>query len=222
MKFNEYRIWSKTMMFFAMFIMHFTSFSQMTDVSNFIGLETDHTGGFLGAGVSFADFNGDYIDDLSFAHHSGDLRFYAGTGEETGFVEVDLDLPDYPFEAKMILWTDIDNDGDQDLFMTYRLAPNRLFRNDGGQFVNVSATCGIDQGARKSYGACFGDYDKDGYLDLFIANYTSSFDEYAFVPGPVGGLQSRWFVGPSCGEGPDHLCQSFFRTAAGRCCHSIR
>ena len=56
----------------------------------------------------------------------------------------------------------------------------RLFRNDGGQFVNVSATCGIDQGARKSYGACFGDYDKDGYLDLFIANYTSSFDEYAF------------------------------------------
>jgi hypothetical protein len=46
----------------------------------FHGLETDHTGGFLGAGVSFADFNGDRIDDLSFAHHQGSLRFFAGTG----------------------------------------------------------------------------------------------------------------------------------------------
>ena len=80
----------------------------------------------------------------------------------------------------MILWSDIDNDGDQDLFITYRLAPNKMFRNDNGSFVDVSATCGINQGARKSYGACFGDYDKDGFLDLFVANYTSSFDEYAF------------------------------------------
>lgn len=180
MKFIKYPIWCKTTIFFASFLIHFASLAQMADVSNLIGLPTDHTGGFLGAGVSFADFNGDRIDDLSFAHHLGDLRFYEGTGEEAGFIEVDLDLPDYPFEAKMILWADIDNDGDQDLLITYRLLPNRLFRNDGGEFVNVSATCGINQGARKSYGACFGDYNKDGYLDLFVANYTSSFDEYAF------------------------------------------
>ncbi len=180
MKFIKYPIWCKTTIFFASCLIHLASIAQMADVSNLIGLSTDHTGGFLGAGVSFADFNGDRIDDLSFAHHLGDLRFYEGTGEEAGFIEVDLDLPDYPFEAKMILWADIDNDGDQDLLITYRLAPNRLFRNDGGEFVNVSATCGINQGARKSYGACFGDYNKDGYLDLFVANYTSSFDEYAF------------------------------------------
>lgn len=180
MKFIKNPIWCKTTIFFASCLIHLASIAQMADVSNLIGLSTDHTGGFLGAGVSFADFNGDRIDDLSFAHHLGDLRFYEGTGEEAGFIEVDLDLPDYPFEAKMILWADIDNDGDQDLLITYRLAPNRLFRNDGGEFVNVSATCGINQGARKSYGACFGDYNKDGYLDLFVANYTSSFDEYAF------------------------------------------
>jgi hypothetical protein len=58
--------------------------------------------------------------------------------------------------------------------------PTKCFAMTTVQFVDVSATCGINQGARKSYGACFGDYDKDGFLDLFVANYTSSFDEYAF------------------------------------------
>ena len=164
----------------TMCLMHLVSWSQMTDVSNSMDLITDHTGGFLGAGVSFADFNGDRIDDLSFANHLGNLRFYEGSGEESGFNEVELGLPDYPFEAKMILWADIDNDGDQDLFITYRLFPNRLFRNDDGTFVDVSTTSGLNQGSSKSYGACFGDYDKDGFLDLFVANYSSSFDESTF------------------------------------------
>ncbi len=43
-------------------------------------LDSDHTGGYLGTGMSFADFNGDGLDDLSFGHHAGELRFYAGTG----------------------------------------------------------------------------------------------------------------------------------------------
>ena len=173
-------IWRKSLGLLTLCLVSVAAFAQMVDVSNFMNLSADHTGGFLGAGVSFADFNGDRIDDLSFAHHQGSLRFFEGTGNEDGFLEVDLDLPAYAAEAKMILWSDIDNDGDQDLFITYRLAPNKMFRNDNGSFVDVSATCGINQGARKSYGACFGDYDKDGFLDLFVANYTSSFDEYAF------------------------------------------
>ena len=180
MKHRMRLIWRKSLGLLTMCLVSVAALAQMVDVSNFMNLSTDHTGGFLGAGVSFADFNGDRIDDLSFAHHQGSLRFFEGTGNEDGFLEVDLDLPAYAAEAKMILWSDIDNDGDQDLFITYRLAPNKMFRNDNGSFVDVSATCGINQGARKSYGACFGDYDKDGFLDLFVANYTSSFDEYAF------------------------------------------
>ena len=156
-------------------------FAQLADVSNALLLETQHTGGFLGAGVSFADFNGDYIDDLTFADFQGDLKFFAGTGDEEGFTPVDFDLPDYPQEAKMVLWADIDNDGDQDLFVTYRLAANKLFLGDGeGGLTDVSATCGINQASRKSYGASFGDYNADGFLDLFVCNYTSSLDEYPF------------------------------------------
>jgi hypothetical protein len=82
------------------------------DVSNQLGIPSDQTGGYLGAGMSVADFNGDGIDDLSLAHHGGALKFYLGNGE--GFNEYLLNLTDYPFEAKSVVWVDIDNDGDQD------------------------------------------------------------------------------------------------------------
>lgn len=155
--------------------------AQMVDVSNEMDLETQHIGGYLGAGVSFADFNGDYIDDLSFADFQGNLKFYAGTGTDTGFVSTNLGLPAYPQEAKMVLWGDIDNDGDQDLFVTYRLAANKLYLNNGDDGMeDVSEEAGISIASRRSYGACFGDYNNDGFLDLYVCNYTGDFDEFPF------------------------------------------
>ena len=152
---------------------------QLVDVSNTIELETGHFGGYLGAGVSFVDFTGDYIDDLTFADYEGDIHFFEGTG--TGFIPLELDFPDYGHEAKMVLWGDIDNDGDRDLFVGFRLAPNRLYRNNGDlTFTDVSATSGLDQDPSKSYGAAFGDYDADGFLDLHITNYSSAIDADAF------------------------------------------
>ncbi|HBP45616.1 MAG TPA: hypothetical protein DD635_06905 [Flavobacteriales bacterium] len=140
-----------------------------------IGLETDHTGGFLGTGMSFADFNGDGVDDLSFGHHEGELKFYIGQGN--GFVPIELDLVMPDAQSKGLLWADIDNDGDQDLFVAFRLAPNKLWINEGDmQMVDVSATCGIAQDNRRSFGPAYGDYDRDGLLDLFVSNYGYAVD----------------------------------------------
>lgn len=154
--------------------------SQLINVSNSLILETNHTDGYLGSGVSFADFNGDGIDDLTFGHHAGQLRFYQGFNDQTasGFQELILNISNDQSEAKMVLWADIDNDGDQDLLVTNRHASNRLWRNDGDmQFTDVSEFSGIStQDDTKSYGASFGDFNNDGFLDLYICNYHTYVD----------------------------------------------
>ena len=49
--------------------------AQLVEDDAIMGVLTDHTGGYLGTGVSFADFNGDGKDDLSFGHHIS-IRHY--------------------------------------------------------------------------------------------------------------------------------------------------
>ena len=67
---------------------------------------------------------------------------------------------------------DYDNDGFDDLFITYR-GQNVLYRNNGdGTFTDVTAEAGVaGDPARWSSGCTFVDYDRDGFLDLFVANY---------------------------------------------------
>ena len=66
---------------------------------------------------------------------------------------------------------DIDNDGDVDFYVT-GFGRNQLFRNDGnGRFADVSTASGA--GDERSWGvsAAFVDFDRDGWLDLFVGNY---------------------------------------------------
>ncbi|HKQ78038.1 MAG TPA: CRTAC1 family protein [Blastocatellia bacterium] len=67
---------------------------------------------------------------------------------------------------------DFDNDGYDDLFVTY-WGQNALYRNTGkGDFVEITEKAGLlHKSARWSTGCSFLDYDKDGDLDLFVANY---------------------------------------------------
>jgi len=66
-------------------------------------------------------------------------------------------------------WVDYDADGDLDLFLTLRDAPNRLWRNDGGTFADVSEESGLAD-PRRSVGAVWLDADEDGDLDVYVAN----------------------------------------------------
>jgi hypothetical protein len=70
---------------------------------------------------------------------------------------------------------DYDNDGHLDLYVTYFQTPNQLWRNRGdGTFEDVTARTGTGGPAgRWSTGATFGDYDRDGHVDLFVAGYVA-------------------------------------------------
>lgn len=136
-----------------------------------------------GGGASFADFNNDGFDDLSFTSETGQhLMFFQNNGDGT-YIELE------PFigntnESKQIIWVDYDNDGDKDIFLTCWLAPNRLFQNDGNlNFTEVTSQAGLPVSSDPTFGASFGDIDQDGFLDLYISNYgfgVSGFQNYMY------------------------------------------
>jgi enediyne biosynthesis protein E4 len=106
-------------------------------------------------------------------NHDGkfrDITAEAGLGR-TGF-------------ASAVCVGDYDNDGSADLFVTY-FGQNVLYRNLGrGRFENATAKAGLETtGTRWGSGCSFLDYDRDGRLDLFVANYLAFDLEKAAEPG---------------------------------------
>jgi len=93
--------------------------------------------------------------------------------------------------ASSVTVGDYDNDGFEDLFLTY-YGTNVLYRNRGnGSFEDVTTKAGFPtSGVRWGSGATFIDYDRDGKLDLFIANYLK-FD-VANAPEPGKGGNCVW------------------------------
>lgn len=78
---------------------------------------------------------------------------------------------------------DYDNDGNEDLFVTY-YGKNVLYRNNGnGTFSDVSDRAGVAGNGAWSTGCAFVDYDRDGKLDLFVATYVDFDVKTAPAPG---------------------------------------
>lgn len=68
-------------------------------------------------------------------------------------------------------WADFDNDGWVDVFIGHERTPSQLFRNKGdGTFEDASARAGVNRVAFTK-GVAWGDYDDDGYPDLYVSNY---------------------------------------------------
>jgi hypothetical protein len=93
---------------------------------------------------------------------------------------------------------DYDNDGHEDLFVTY-WGQNRLYRNNGnGTFEDATGRAGlIDSRKRWGAGCAFLDYDRDGRLDLIAANYIDL--DLASTPVPESGLCRYKGIQVACG-----------------------
>lgn len=93
---------------------------------------------------------------------------------------------------------DYDNDGFDDLFVTY-YGKNVLYHNNGdGTFRDVSEKAGVaGKKIRWGTGCAFVDYDRDGHLDLFVANYIDL--DLATAPVPESGPCLYKAVMVACG-----------------------
>jgi enediyne biosynthesis protein E4 len=85
---------------------------------------------------------------------------------------------------------DYDNDGWEDLYVTY-YGKNRLYHNEGGSFTDIADKAAVaGNGKAWGTGCAFVDYDRDGLLDLIVANYVD-FD-LSTAPAPGGGSSCVW------------------------------
>lgn len=145
-----------------------------------------------GNGAVIFDFDGDHRNDVLITNgttlqakssDSPGLLLYRNEGPER-FREVGTAAG-----LKAVGWAqaacaaDIDNDGDSDIAVTY-YGFNRLFRNLGGKFEDVTSAVGLPvTGTRWGSGCAWLDYDRDGFVDLFVANYVDLDLERTPKPG---------------------------------------
>ena len=102
---------------------------------------------------------------------------------------------------------DYNNDGFEDLFLTY-YGQNRLYRNNGdGTFTNVTEKAGLlHPRTRFSSGCTFVDYNRDGLLDLFVANYLEI--DLATAPKPSLSVVNCNFENVPVNCGPNGLAKA--------------
>ena len=162
---------------------------RLADVTSAAGIQFKHNSGAyggkllpetLGSGCAFLDYDADgwldvlLINGRDWPGHKrmrSTLRLYRNNRNGT-FTDVTrpagLDIEMYGMGVAV---GDYNNDGFPDMLVTC-VGQNHLFKNTGrGRFIDVTRASGLAGRSAFSTSALWIDYDRDGFLDLFVCNY---------------------------------------------------
>ena len=145
-----------------------------------------------GTGAAIFDFDGDGANDIFIAngppsrselYHNDGKGNFTEIGAQAGLTRTGW--------AQAACAGDVDNDGRPDLFVTY-YGHNVLYRNLGnGKFEDMTERAGLPvTGTRWGSGCALIDYDRDGLLDIFVANYVDL--DLAHIPKPGSAPSCEW------------------------------
>ena len=147
----------------------------LAPVSDFGDLTRGVGGSDKGSIVGFADFDNDGNLDVVITGDQNVQALYHNNGDGT-FSDITAASGMVPqASGKGVAWGDYDNDGFMDLFVARGHTRKRgdgtsLYHNNGnGTFTNVTNAAGVTVSG-SCWGAVWGDYDNDGYLDVFVTD----------------------------------------------------
>jgi hypothetical protein len=156
-----------------------------------------------GGGIAWIDYDNDGFPDLFLVNGSTYEQWREGTspysalyhnnGDGT-FTDVSKGSGlDHAGWGMGVCVGDYDNDGYDDLYVTY-YGGNVLYHNNGnGTFTDVTEKAGV-RGHGWGMGCAFGDYDNDGKLDLYVANYLDINIDHLGEPGSAPNCTYRGFA----------------------------
>jgi hypothetical protein len=171
-----------------------------TDVTAQAGIQWRHFSGesqdrylieAMGGGVAFLDFDNDGLEDLFFVNGGetpkgksprpvrNALYRNIGAGKFEDVTEKS-GLARMPVYGMGVAAGDFDNDGYPDLFITGYPSCALLHNNRDGTFTDITEKAGVTNAGKWAASAAWFDYDRDGRLDLFIANYA----KFSYEHGP--------------------------------------
>ncbi|MFT4541322.1 MAG: hypothetical protein ACI841_001052 [Planctomycetota bacterium] len=192
---------------------------QFVDVTTAMGVAYDHNDSTLGVSEAFvmgggaaaADYDGDGWTDLIVSRADQRAILFKnlgrdGNGAHRGF----SDVSNYAFKGQApgarsngLAWADVDGDRDLDLFVTsmFSLRFHLYINNGNGRFDEEAIPRGAalaSPNRHLGFSPSFGDYDRDGYLDLFVT-------EWGFPSATTTGVSSARLLRNLGSQNPGHF-----------------
>jgi enediyne biosynthesis protein E4 len=155
--------------------------------------------------VAWADYDNDGFMDLVIPGDGNNFLYHNnGNGTFTAIHSNSVAQDVWSDNPWGVAWGDYDNDGRLDLFVTGLTTTNRLYHNNGnGSFTNVTSGPMLKAPSGGGYRACaWGDYDNDGYLDLFMCGYNAT---NALFHNNGDGTFTKVLSGAPVAEGKDGI-----------------